>query len=701
MKNASESDYKSTNLFLASFVALFFELLVIRYLATEIRVFAYLKNLPLLASFLGIGVGMIYGRREKVERLFPWAVLILFALIRFAPLLHLTHIGFPDPSYFAYGDQGQKYFESLLNATKHVWIAVYLMLALYLIVSTAILLLVTGMFATLGGLVGEYLKTFEPLRGYGINLLGSLAGILIFTLLAFLSTPPVVWLLLGSLFLVPFFRRKPLVLAVLLCIVLMHTIPEKNTFWSPYQRIDFEALPPLAGSSQTSEYYLSVNHDYHQKILNLSQDFMAKHPEAEPYHTAFTTYELPYFLVPKPTNVLVVGAGTGNDVAAAIRHGAQHVDAVEIDPVILQLGRKYHPERPYDSPLVTVHIDDARAFFAKATIRYDLIVFAYLDSHTLFSSFSSLRLDNYVYTVESFEAARRLLTADGTVVVTIFSGKPFVQQRIFSMLEAAFGSAPVALARNVFIEGATMNAARKLPFMDISDSLRQTNPILATDSWPFLYLDHRSIPISLLMLLAIIALGAYILLNSALGTDWTTNNEYRQMFFLGAAFMLLETKGITQLSLLFGSTWIVNAVVIGAFLTMGFLANVLVTVKAVSLRLTYALLLITLVLAFVISPARFVASPTALKVIAASLLVGLPVFFSGIVFSSSFRVVSHPEKALAVNLFGAVAGGILENAVMLGGINTLGVLAILLYASALTCLVAKTPKSRLTEAVGR
>lgn len=108
-----------------------------------------------------------------------------------------------------------------------------------------------------------------------------------------------------------------------------------------------------------------------------------------------------------------MGAGTGNDVASALRHGATHVDAVEIDPLILRLGKRFHPEHPYDSPRVTVHVDDARAFFKKTKRKYDLIVFGYLDSHTMLTSFSSVRLDNYVYTLESLREARGLLREAG------------------------------------------------------------------------------------------------------------------------------------------------------------------------------------------------------------------------------------------------------------------------------------------------
>jgi len=198
------------------------------------------------------------------------------------------------------------------------------------------------------------------------------------------------------------------------------------------------------------------------------------------------------------------------------------------------------------------------------------------------------------------------------------------------------------------------------------------------------------------MVLAYTILGAHALLKSSLGAGWAGHTDYRQMFLLGAAFMLLETKGVTQLSLLFGSTWIVNSVVIGAFLTMGFLANLWVIARRpVSLRLTYALLFITLLSGLVVSPSHFIASAPMVKVIAAALFIGIPVLFSGIVFSNTFKLVAHPEKALAVNLFGAVAGGILENAVMLGGTNILGILAILLYSAAMMCLLAGAPEAQL------
>ena len=90
-------------------------------------------------------------------------------------------------------------------------------------------------------------------------------------------------------------------------------------------------------------------------------------------------------------DVLILGAGTGTDVAAALRHGARHVDAVEIDPVILRLGAEHHPDHPYSDPRVRAINDDARHYLATTTKKYDLIVFALIDSLTVQSSFSSVQ----------------------------------------------------------------------------------------------------------------------------------------------------------------------------------------------------------------------------------------------------------------------------------------------------------------------
>jgi spermidine synthase len=91
----------------------------------------------------------------------------------------------------------------------------------------------------------------------------------------------------------------------------------------------------------------------------------------EGLRTAAPFYFFPYRHLPAGTldEVLVIGAGTGNDVAVALANGARHVDAVEIDPALQRLGRDRHADRPYLDPRVTAHINDGRAFLEQTDRR--------------------------------------------------------------------------------------------------------------------------------------------------------------------------------------------------------------------------------------------------------------------------------------------------------------------------------------------
>jgi len=668
-------------LFLASFVALFFELTIIRFISTEIRIFAYLKNVALVASFFGIGLGMFLGTPPKsLKRLFPLIAAALLLLIKFSAFLRLTHLPIPTFDYRMFVDQP--------IAPTGPWLIpwVIMMFLIYLIVVPAIMYLIVAFFAVVGGLVGEQLKQFSSLHGYGVNLAGSLAGILAFTALSFLGSPPVIWVALGLLALVPFFLRQRWTIIAFALIVGAMAIPQPNTYWSPYYRITLTAVPPPPGWPNPAAYQIVVNHDFFQRIVDLSPEFAARFPNAEPNRTWRPHYEIPYRLDPNPARVLVVGAGTGNDVAAALRHGATHVDAVEIDPFLIDIGRKYHPEHPYESPKVTVYVDDARAFFKKTHEKYDLIIFGYLDAHTMLTGLSSIRLDNYVYTQESFREARGLLNENGTLVMA-FTGGSFMRERLFASLAEAFDVSPRAYFTGyngtgvVYVEGkgAESNAIGDYPEITKQLESARATTLIATDHWPFLYLQSRTIPFAIWSVLALFLYFATTVLQRQVPLRTLASRQGLHLFFLGAGFMLLETKGVTELSLLFGSTWIVNAVVIAAFLTMGLLANSFIMFRPVSRGVAYAILFVILAAGTFVPISLFAAlSPTA-KVLASATLAALPVFFSGLIFSRSFRDVAQPAQGLGINLLGAVVGGILENLVMIGGTPILGILAFLLY----------------------
>jgi spermidine synthase len=637
-------------LFLASFLALYFELVVIRYLATEIRIFAYLKNLALVASFFGIGLGMIVADPEKTKkRLFPLFASVLFLLTAFAPRLKLTHLPVPGAQYEMFGHQ--PVFHGL-------WAAIWPVLAprIYFLVVPAILYVVVMFFLSLGGLMGERMALLPPLKGYGWNLAGSLAGILTFTALSFSAAPPSIWLLVGFGVAVPFFSRQKLALATFALLTVILALPavsnlrdhnydvggvslEQQTLWSPYYRITFLTIPPPEGWSNPPAYLIDVNHDYHQKILDLSDGFLSRNfPSAELNRQGLPAYSLPYQFVPHPGKVLIVGAGTGNDVASALRHGATHVDAVEIDPSLVKLGRKYHPEHPYDSPRVTVHVNDARAFFKRAQDKYDLIVFGFLDSHTMFSSLSVLRLDDYVYTTESFEEAKNLLAPNGIAVLAFDSGRTsYITDRIYFNLKHAFGTAPLAYftaydsAGVVFIEGNGQTPAVDYPEIGKELQSHEATATRSTDRWPFLYLESKTIPFPIIGVVILFLFFSWGMLRRQIPLSKLANPQNAHLFFLGAGFLLLETKAVTELSLLFGSTWIVNAVVITAFLVMGLLANTLMMFGGESRRWSYIALFVLLAIDLVLPYALFNNLPNTTRTLVAATFAALPVFFSGLI----------------------------------------------------------------------
>jgi len=663
-------------LFGISFLALYFELVIIRYLATEIRVFAYFKNLPLIASFFGLGLGMAIGPPiRKLNRIFPFVVAILFLCIALAPVLHLTHVPAPTEDYFMFGQDA--------TLITHV-----LQVIRYAVVMLSITSLVIAFFVVVGCVVGDAFSKLPPLTGYAVNLAGSLTGILAFTALSFLRLPPGVWLLIGLLVALPFMYQRAWMVLSFLTVILVVTATQGGTYWSPYYRIALEPYPYPGQLVHPQVYLLTANHDGHQTIFDHSAEAIAGYPPTEFNRSALPRYDFAYELPIRPSEVLVVGAGTGNDVAAALRHGATHVDAVEIDPVIVDLGKQFHHEQPYQSDRVVIHIDDARAFFHKTNKHYDLIVFGFLDSLTVLSSYSSVRLDNFVYTVDSLVEAKNLLRPGGTLILSFNSQRPFLTERLFATMERAFGTPPAAYQLNAFdivlLEGAGKDANVSPEFKSLTADLERGVPsaVVATDQWPFLYLTHPTIPKSMLWVLIPFLIGCVFVLHKSIGLQSLADGQGMQFFFLGAGFLLLETKAVMELSLLFGSTWIVNALVITVFVMMALVANFYAMWLPVSRTWAYVLLLAVLAAELIVPYERLNSMPEPAKIFIAGLLIGLPIFFSGLIFSRSFRDVINPGQALGVNLLGAVIGGVLENTVMLVGTHALDILAILLYALA-------------------
>ena len=302
----------------------------------------------------------------------------------------------------------------------------FLVLPALVLISTFIM---AGLAIPLGGL----LTSMQPLKAYAIDILGSMTGIAAFTLLSALQTPPVVWfvvvgLLAAVLGLSAGLTRWSPVTAVSLAgaIVVIIATAMPNQTWSPYYRIDQYT------SADGDISAIDVNGIPHQAMWPIDQ-------KIDPF------YEQVYRWFPDRTyeRVLIIGAGTGTDVAVALAHGARHVDAVEIDPAIQAIGVRDHPNRPYDDPRVTRINDDGRAFLRRSTDEYDLVVFALPDSLTLVSTSANLRLESFLFTDQAFREVADHLTDDGIFVLYNFYRENWLPQKIGRMLDEAFDGPPI------------------------------------------------------------------------------------------------------------------------------------------------------------------------------------------------------------------------------------------------------------------
>jgi SAM-dependent methyltransferase len=437
-------------------------------------------------------------------------------------------------------------------------------------------------------------------------------------------------------------------------------------------------------------------------------------------------------------DVLVIGAGAGNDVAHSLQQGAQRIDAVEIDPVIQWLGARYHPERPYHDRRVQVHLDDGRHFLRRTDRTYDLVIYALVDSLLLHSSYSNIRLESFLFTEQAFHDVQKVLKPDGVFVSYNFFRQGWIVQRLARLLSKVFGQEPLIIslpytgeiradntaplsALTMVIAGHTsplvaafaqhqtfwlnrqvslhsaVNAFGAHP-PAVSDQppawweaivpttvVGSGEPVvLSTDDWPFLYLRAPMLPwLSLRGAVLLAVLGGIMLYWLAPGHTLVFNGR---MFFLGAAFLLLETKAVVHLALVFGSTWVVNALVFATVLVMILAANLYVLQRErLSLTYPYAILFITLGLNAMIPLHIFLAGNVLWKYMAPCLLVLLPMFFAGVIFAVSFRASPQPEVDFGANIAGAVVGGFTEYLSMWLGFRHLLFIAIVFYGLSAMC----------------
>ncbi|CAN5348036.1 hypothetical protein BH10CYA1_BH10CYA1_16920 [soil metagenome] len=683
-----------TNLFLISFAALFFEVLVIRWLSTEIRIFGYFKNLILMGAFVGLGLGCASAsfvsaeksnKASAVGEYFPYLLLLLTGLIAAAPYIGLNHINFVLQTDVFFWLQKADVITTIGQLFTNVaWVIV-------------LFLLVVSVFDALGRKLGEELSKQESLDAYSVNLGGSAVGVLVYNVLAFLQTSPGVWLLVGIGSLLPFYK-KPSQLIALAASVIIAFWSVGNGSWSPYYCITTNPYMAKSKAPGSAEYkigtQIDVNHVTFQRTIDMSSAFVDKHPELK-LLPEYATYNVPYQVRQDAQNVLVLGAGSGNDVSAALRHNVKHVDAVEIDPAILNLGKTEHPEKPYSDPRVSLYVNDARNFVSSNHTKYDLIVFGFVDSTVSFSMLSSVRLDNFLYTIESLKLATEALAPDGVASLSFAAGAPWVRDRLFQMVQTASGMEPIALnslySNNnsiIILWGPGVNARRAqltAQFKNLVIPVSQlVSPLpLCTDDWPFLYQKERGLTYAYGAMLALLLLIAGSLTISRFRLNPKSFFHSGQFFLLGAGFLLLETRAMLAVAVLFGSTWLVSSIVIFLILIMAWLANWVVQhYPKLDKKISYVGLLTSLVVLYMVPLSALSGLDWLARLGAAALVIGLPFAFAGLVFSKAYAKANQPGKALGINILGALLGGCLEYLSVIIGTRDLVIIAFVLYTSA-------------------
>lgn len=721
-------------LFLISLLTLFLELACIRWFPSHVLFLTFFTNTVLLACILGISVGCLAANWKR--DFLPFTPLLLILGLGSAHLVEWQRQ--TSNSIIDVGNQAspQMVFFGVEYQARDLSTFVIPIEVLCGYFFLIIALIMVGPGQQLGRALA---KLPNRLEAYTVDIVGSIAGIVLFAACSLLELSPLWWFafVIGGLafFLMPQDRMRGLALMLGPAIVLlMASAPSvapasgPREIWSPYYRINYEPDPKL----------ITVNLIGHQQMQSRLSPFPA--------------YALPHLLNrdagAKPFGqVLIIGAGSGNDVSRALAWGAERVDAAEIDPVIQRLGKENHPDRPYDDPRVFVHLNDGRNYLKSSNKQYDLIVYALVDSLVLHSSYSNIRLESYLFTKQAMDDVKKRLKPGGVFVMYNYFRQGWIVSRLQNSVRAAFGSDALVLnlpsrdtlgpdeslggdftmliagdntrIKEAFarepeywlrigraLDGRTLNGFayplpheragwRAMPVEERSKTewqqfrLTQVNAgnesgRLATDDWPMLYLRTPMIPelslrgAAVMGAIALLLLAPFYRRGLFAGKDGT--GAIVQMFFLGAGFMLVETKAVVHMALLFGGTWIVNSVVIFAVLVMILAANLFVfAAKPERLGPYYLGLIVSLIVSALVPMEYFLGMDRMAQIAGSSLLAFVPILFAGVIFAVSFSRVAEPDKAFGANIAGAMFGGLAEYSSMLLGFQYLLFVAVALY----------------------
>lgn len=659
-----------------SFAILFLELALIRFVSGYIINFGYFTNFILFGAFLGIGLGCLLSRRTTaLLRLFPSLLLAVAAVVHFFQVRVLSLPQTRSVVFWAEAP-GTDVHQSAAPT--------------YLLVPV-LFALTTALFLALATPMGVLFARLPRLKAYTANIVGSLLGIGLFMLCSALWLPPVVWFAVAFLASLPALATTPRSwwpahgLAIAGTLGLLAFMARDDT-WSPYYRQNIRKV-------DDATYLLAGNGIYGIGIKASSGAGVDHRLYDSPYGELLAPFR------DGPANyrrALIIGCGAGNETAYALRHGVERVDAVDINPWVIEMGRRHHPERPFSSPRVVTHVADGRAFLRRSEVKYDLVVYGLPDSTFNLSDRTNLRMESFLFTLEAFRDVRARLTDDGVFVLYNYYRLPWVVQKIQGMLRESFGQQPLVVAFGAPGLPAVLAAGPGLTRLSPKRPPPPVEPTLASDDWPFLYLYDPNVPPHYLVSLGISALVSLLAVAACLGFvrgavegDVAERTGYLvAFFFMGAAFLLLETRSVATFGLLFGSTWATNAIVFAA-IHVSVLLAILVAARYPDLpRLgIFGVLALSLLVSWAVPLDWMLGEGYTVRAILMSVVAFLPIFAANVLFASYFRGAREGAKSYAFNLLGGMLGGAVEYSSLLFGYRTLVGIAAVFYLLALLAVV--------------
>lgn len=666
--------------------ALLIELAVIRWVGAEVRAFAYFKNFLLVSAFLGFGLGFALAGRAR--SLFTLAVVGLPALAALVLVWNDANL------YPAQGREEATF--GLQEATG--WRSLLFMGGMFLLSVVAFFGVIVLTFVGLTQEVGRRFASTPRVPAYAANLAGSLLGVLGFDLLCATETAPPLWIVAGMAPITALLgsarARATWLASLALTAGLAHAVDRRESgadvqhVWSPYYRVSVARWSPT-GEPRDIGWSVSVNRVFmaHGGVTDPALNQVIHRRPMPP-----SIYDMPFLFAPHARRVLVLGAGLGNDLAAAVRVlDPERVVGVELDPAIARFGALLHPEAPHRSPAVELVVDDARHFLESTAERFDLVLISSVDSHTLLSAYTQLRTDNFLYTREAFESVRRILAPDGVFVVTYAADLPWVVQRIAAAQRAAFGIEPVLGARGHVLCAVGPDLAARVAAQPLLSAWLGANRLPPappdvdhpTDDRPFLTIAGRRLPTIYIVSIAVIV---GLTLASLRAAELPARRLDVGFAALGAGFLLAETRAVTVCGLLFGVTWQAYAAAIAVVL-VALIAGTLAAGRVRPARLWpwYAAVVAAIAASHVALEVVGPPGDLGLRVVFAAVTLGPTFLLGSFVFAAEFARVEDDQRVpvvLASNLVGSVAGGLLEYQSIVLGIGSLSLTAALLYVVA-------------------